>query len=474
MNSNVGIYIRVSSDTQFLKGHSLEWQEHILKEYANNHNLNIVNIYKEKGISGDKIETRPELLRLLRDIKDKKVNNVLVYKIDRLGRKVEINSLICKILMENNCTLTTSDTGIVNLETAYGTLLYNILSTISQFEVNLLSERVKNGKKQRVRSGLYTNSYNVYGYDNYCDYSGKRVLKINEFEQNIIKQIYNDYLNAISMNEIAKKLNDNKIPTKRGGKWHQSTISQILKNKLYIGIVVYKGNTKNDYFENKGIHKAIIEEEIFYKVQKLIASKKKISKKSNSEYSYFANVLVTSEGNFSFYPKQTKRKDKNSIRYYCKNKNISFPSINHNELERLFAYKLKNIKLKYDDNIIKEILSNNDLEIILNLIKKIEKEQNNLFECYNNKIIDKHIFNDLLKKSSFKKSNLLKQQEELKSKVIYYNDNTKKDIYNLLNNNLMTNYNSLTKKDKKIFINLFVDKIIIDSKQNIYIKWKRQ
>ena len=68
MNSNVGIYIRVSSDTQFLKGHSLEWQEHILKEYANNHNLNIVNIYKEKGISGDKIETRPELLRLLKEL----------------------------------------------------------------------------------------------------------------------------------------------------------------------------------------------------------------------------------------------------------------------------------------------------------------------------------------------------------------------------------------------------------------------
>ena len=72
------------------------------------------------------------------------------------------------------------------------------------------------------------------------------------------------------MNNIAKELNVKNIPCKRKGRWCQSTIYQILTNKLYIGIVCYNGNAKIDCFENKGIHTPIIEEDVFNKVQELI------------------------------------------------------------------------------------------------------------------------------------------------------------------------------------------------------------
>ena len=73
MNNKVGIYTRVSSETQVLEGHSLEWQEHDLIEYAKSHNLHVVDKYIEKGISGEEIKTRPQLLRLIDDIKNKKI-----------------------------------------------------------------------------------------------------------------------------------------------------------------------------------------------------------------------------------------------------------------------------------------------------------------------------------------------------------------------------------------------------------------
>lgn len=474
MKNSVGIYLRVSSDKQFLKGHSLEWQEYLLLEYAKTHNLNVIDIYKEKGISGESIEKRPQLLRLLKDVKSKKVNHILVYKIDRLGRSTLTNSIICKTLIDNNCLLTTSDTGLLELKTAFGSLLYNILSAISQFEINLLSERVINGKKQRVRNGLYINSYNVYGYDNYCNYDGKRLLKVNEFEKNIINSIYNDYLNGISMNNIAKELNKKNIPCKRGGSWCQSTICQILTNKLYIGLVCYKGKAKVDYFENEGVHTPIIDKKMFDKVQELISFRKKHPKKTLNEYSYFANVLVSKEKNATFRPKQTKAKDRESVRYYCKNNNIAFPSIKHTELERMFACKLTSIKLKYNDKLVKEVLKNDDMEIILNLLKKMENEQNYLFDCFNNDIIKDSELRERLKKLNFKKDNLLRQLSELKLKCIDYNDTTKNKVYNLLNNNLMLNFSSLSAIDKMNFVNLFVDKIIIDKDHNIKIKWKRQ
>lgn len=473
MNNKVGIYTRVSSETQVLEGHSLQWQEHDLVEYAKSHNLHIVDKYVEKGISGEEIETRPQLLRLIKDIENKKIDNILVYKIDRLGRQVLTNAKIYKIMRDNKCILTTSAYGVIELDKAYDTFMFNMLSSVSQFEVNNLSERVRNGKKQRVRNGLYINSNSVYGYDSYYDkFSGDRLLKVNEFESQILKEIFNSYLNGISMNNIAKDLNIRRIPCKRGGKWCQSTIKQILTNKLYIGIVIYRGKNKNEYFENKGVHTPIIDEDIFYRVQSIIQAKnqKKI-KKSPMEYSYFSSVLV-SEDNSIFKPRQTKANDKKSIRYYCNNKDDNISSIKHIELEEMFAKELENVNLNYDDKVIKSIFQNDDYQIILKLLNKIKQEQNNLFEYYNNNIISESDLKDRLMVISSKKNELLKEQEKLKNKIVDYNDITKSQVHELLNNNLMTNFLNLKQKDKMNFVNLFIDKIVINKLHDISIIWK--
>lgn len=474
-NNKVGIYTRVSSDTQVIEGHSLEWQEEELEKYASEHNLNIVKKYIEKGLSGESIEKRPQLKQLLQDIKDKKITNVLVYKVDRLGRQVLTNAVICKVLIENKCVLTTSAYGVIELEKAYGSLIYNVISAISQFEVDNLSERVKNGKKQRVRNGYYINSYNVYGYDNYNNFDGKRVLKINDFESQIIKDIYNSYLEGKSMNNIALELNSKNIPCKRGGSWCQSTIYQILTNKLYIGYVIYRGNDKTEPFENRGKHQPIISEEVFYKVQDKINSKRKQkTKKFPNEYSYFSSVLICKEDKSSFNPKQTKAKDKTSVRYYCKNKDCDFPSIKHTELEKIFAKKLQRIKVNYSDRTIKETFSNKDYDIILKIFNKLKQEQNDLFEYKSNNIIQESDFKERMAIINVKKEQLQSQLEELKNKIVDYNDTTKEQVYSLLNNNLMINFNSLSAKDKMNFVNLFVESIIIDKFHNIRIKWKRQ
>lgn len=475
-NKMVGIYMRVSSDTQVIEGHSLEWQDLELEKYAKDHGLNIIDKYVEKGISGEDIETRPQLKRLLEDVISKKINNVLVYKVDRLGRQNLTNAIIASKLVDSKCTLTTSAYGEIDLQKAYGQLIYNIFSSLSQFEVNNLSERVKNGKKQRVRNGLYINSYNVYGYDNYYDsFKGTRLLKINEFESEVIKSIYNSYLNGTSMNNIAKELNSKNTPCKRGGRWCQSTIYQILTNKLYAGYVIYRGNDKSELFENKGKHQPIISEELFYRVQDKIKSKKKQGiKKFPKEYSYFSSVLICKEDKSSFSPRQTKAKDKTSVRYYCKNKDCDFPSIKHIRLEEIFAKKLEKIKINYNDELIKEMFSNKDYDIILNLLNKLKKEQNDLFEYRSNDIIQESDFKERMNIINVKREQLKEKLEKLENKIVDYNDTTKEQVHSLLNNSLMINFVNLSAKDKMNFINLFVESITIDKLHNISIKWKRQ
>ncbi|HFH7542347.1 TPA: recombinase family protein, partial [Streptococcus agalactiae] len=95
MNKKVkaGIYIRVSTEEQ-KQGHSLEAQESMLKEFADKKGYEIYDVYNDGGYSGKNFN-RPEIQRLLRDLKDDKIDVILVWKVDRLSRNnTDVMSLI--------------------------------------------------------------------------------------------------------------------------------------------------------------------------------------------------------------------------------------------------------------------------------------------------------------------------------------------------------------------------------------------
>ena len=83
---NTGIYVRVSTEEQALNGFSIRAQIDKLKMYCEVKEWVVIDTYKDEGKSGKNIKEREELLRLIEDIKKGKINNVLVYKIDRLTR----------------------------------------------------------------------------------------------------------------------------------------------------------------------------------------------------------------------------------------------------------------------------------------------------------------------------------------------------------------------------------------------------
>lgn len=480
-NQKIGIYTRVSSDGQVLNGRSLEWQQDILVKYAEEHNYTIVDFYIESGISGDEISTRPELLRLLEDIKIGKINNLLVYKIDRLGRKVMTNSTIANLLEKSHCSITSSDFGTFDFARSTYNFIYNMLSSVSQFEVDNLSERVINGKKKRARIGLYINSNNVYGYDNrYDELSGTRLLKVNDYESINVKRIFKLYQDGLSMNKIAQQLQKEKIPCKRGGMWRQSTILQLLKNRLYIGKVIYKGNAKNDCFEVNGQHEPIIDESLFNKVQELISIKEGFkAKRFPNEYSYFSPYLVCELCGSKFKNKQTKTKDKSSIRYYCTNKACGCNSIKHSELENMFEKKLSKVKFEFNKNIIESLLTNEDYEKRKKCLGNLQKKQNEIDEMYSCGSLKFYDYDRQLKRIKDKIDVLNVMILENENTSLKLDDNLKKKIISSIDN-AEKGFIRLTSTDKQNFINLFInnikvkkveDKIVI---KNIEWKYKNQ
>ena len=266
---DTAIYVRVSTEEQARDGFSIHAQMDKLTKYAEVNDWKIVDYYIDDGISGKSLKERPEVLRLIQDVKTAKVKNVLVYKLDRLTRSVKDLIYLIELFSDNNCTFN-SQTEKIDTSNAVGRMFVKIIGIFAEFERENLAERVSLGYEQKTREGNYTNCNGVYGYDYVLGVG----LKINEEEAVVVKDIYRWYLEDNSMLAISKILQERDVPTKRGGVWRQSTIKSILTNPIYIGNVRY-GLRKKNKFEVPGKDIVpIVDREVFFKVQKKFDKKR--------------------------------------------------------------------------------------------------------------------------------------------------------------------------------------------------------
>ena len=332
---NTAIYMRVSTDEQAKEGFSINAQKDKLTKYAMARDWEIYDYYVDE-VSGKNIQDRPDMVRLLKDLQNGKINNVLVYKIDRLTRStknlIELTELFKKCSCEFNSLMESIDTS-----SATGRMFLKIVGIFAEFERENLAERVSFGYEQKTREGNYTNTNGVYGYD----YHIGGELTVNEEESEIVKYIYEQYISGQSMTKISKKLIEQKIPTKRGGKWCQSTIHSILYNPLYIGKVRYGLDNKkySAKFEQDGKYEKILDEEVFYNAQEIMKKRKKYdTKKYSSDNTYFLGALRCSVCGARMCAHQNQQTKKDGsvrlyIRYYC------YSSGNGNCKAKGFSYK---------------------------------------------------------------------------------------------------------------------------------------
>ena len=265
------IYCRVSTEEQAKEGFSIHAQREKLTKYAEANDWHVVDYYIDDGISGKNLTDRKEILRLLDDVKKGRVKNVLIYKLDRLTRSVKDLIYLIEIFNKYDCTFN-SQTEKIDTSNAVGRMFVKIIGIFAEFERENLAERVSLGYEQKTREGNYTNCNGVYGYD-YIVGEGK--LVVNKMEAIYVEKIFKWYLEGDSMLEISRKLERLGVPTKRGGLWRQSTIHSVLTNPLYIGKVRYSVRKKN-YFEVDGKNiEPIINNNLFFKVEKIMNKKKK-------------------------------------------------------------------------------------------------------------------------------------------------------------------------------------------------------
>ena len=144
MNRVIG-YVRVSSENQVEKDNSIRNQIKFIKKYCQDYDYELVDIFKDEGVSGLK-KSRDGLNKMMKQINESKIDVVLVYSLSRLGRKlVDVISWVNELERKNIEFLSIKEN--FGNKGVMGKLMMNILGSVNEFEVDILSERIRDVKQ---------------------------------------------------------------------------------------------------------------------------------------------------------------------------------------------------------------------------------------------------------------------------------------------------------------------------------------
>ena len=224
--------------------------------------------YDDGAFSGASLE-RPALQQLLADVRAGKIDIVLVYKVDRLTRSLADFAKLIELFDAHNVSFV-SVTQSFHTSSSMGRLTLNVLLSFAQFERELIGERVRDKIAASKRKGLWVGGPVPLGYA-----AVDKKIVVVAAEAEAVRMIFARYLELGSVRALADDLDRRGIRSKsrrlsngtiRGGRFGVGALAHLLKNRFYIGEVVYRGEV------HRGEHEPILEPALFEAVQGKLAA----------------------------------------------------------------------------------------------------------------------------------------------------------------------------------------------------------
>ena len=225
--------------------------------------------YDDGGYTGGNLE-RPALQKLLRDIEQRKIDAVTVYKVDRLSRSLLDFARLMEIFERHQVNLV-SVTQPLNTTTSLGRLTLNILLSFAQFEREMIADRTRDKMAAARRKGKWVGGKPVLGYD-VAATGGKLVVNMDEASR--VQAIFALYLQHRSLEAVLDEVQARQWTTKhwrtREGKEHpgrsftKRTLMRLLRNVLYVGQVSHQGKVY------PGEQAAVVEKSVWTRVHALL------------------------------------------------------------------------------------------------------------------------------------------------------------------------------------------------------------
>ena len=474
-----GIYIRVSTEDQAREGFSLGEQEEKLKDLCKYKEYEVFKVYCDAGISAKDMEHRPKFQEMLEDIKKGKINYIVAYKLDRVTRSVRDLEELIGMLEKYNCYLV-CDRDDVNTSTANGRFFVRMLTVLSQLEIEIVSERTKFGLNGAIKCGHLPGIVPL-GYKK----DGNKKTIIDETTKDVIKRVFDLYLQGKSYQQISNIFNEEKVLNKV---WYDTHFEKIINNKIYMG----------DYVQYKRIHKKVQKEPITYMnvvdpiIPRYIWEECQLQKEKNQRtytrdrvYTFFQKVKCPHCGNI-MKCKGSGGKKKKYMYYNCEkcHENIREDYVEQKCLELILElvrfdneYKKYFLPLFADkENVVKEDTIDKDIE-------NLEKQKQRIKKAYMSGVVELKDFEEDLKAIN-EKLEILNAKKEEKIKLgkikefslekILVNRDTEKLLFSETKDNEFNifEWNIKTKEEKQEFISRYIESItfVKDKKEKYGIK----
>lgn len=296
--------------------------------------------FDDGGISGGHLD-RPALKRLIHAIKEKRVDQIVVYKIDRLTRSLSDFAKIVDVL-DTAHTSFVSVTQSFNTATSMGRLTLNMLLSFAQFEREVTAERIRDKIAASKKKGLWMGGNVPIGYK-----AVGRTLAIEEAEAATIRTIYDLYRKYKTVRKVAECANRLGLRTRmvsgsdgcsKGGKpFTRGHVYAILTNPIYAGRIRHKDKVYD------GQHPATIEPETWEEIQKLLetGAARERGSKQLTDPSALAGKLFDETGD-RLTPSHS-RKNGKRLRYYISRRLVVDRRARHPDAWRLPAEQLENL-----------------------------------------------------------------------------------------------------------------------------------
>ena len=236
--SNAAIYLRVSTADQDYERQRIE-----LEALAKSRGDNVKYVFEEKKSAVLSMDTREELTKMRQLTKDD-VDIIYLWDITRLSRRsIDFINLVYEFANKGIC-LYFKDKNIITLDedgniNAMASIYLYMLGIFAQMDAENLKAKMKSGKEKSLLDGNSYTSNAPFGY-----YLDNKKLYIKEDEAELVRMMYDLYIDGKTLNEIALQINSKNIVTKTGVKWSTEVIRNMIINPVYKGKPEYRNYKK--------------------------------------------------------------------------------------------------------------------------------------------------------------------------------------------------------------------------------------
>ena len=396
---NTALYMRLSRDDE-LQGESgsIQTQRMMLRQYAAEHGLNVIDEYIDDGWSGTNFD-RPDFQRMIDDIEDGKINCVVTKDLSRLGRNYILTGQYTEIYFPSKGVryIAVND----NVDTINGeNELAPFLNILNEMHARQTSKKVKVAMRTRFANGAHYGAYAPLGYVKDPDKKGH--LLIDPETRWIIEKIFDLAVHGRRAASITRILVEEKVPTpgwlnfqrygtfaniyagapeEKAYAWTIAQVKSILKEETYIGHSVHNKQTnisfknkkkvrkpKEEWYRVENTHEAIISRDVFEQVQKQIASRRRQQKDATTQI--FAGLVKCADCGWSM-RFGTNRQNKTPYSHFTCSQYGQMGtqcSAHYIRYDTLYVYVLSRIQYwshraqLSEEKLLRQILKNGDRE----------------------------------------------------------------------------------------------------------------